>query len=437
MGEAARTAHCLTSHTYKKNETTHQQWEKSPHFHPHNEPRTRTDPYQHAKALTRARQTEPAGKTSWICLRGVINLRLPGCTYGICSAPSHCESLSSTLRAKISATPSGSHPLLPPRPHHLPLVKITKVAGSYPAKCSYMFKLFHRRAAPAFSAERQHSAPCEGRWAQLRVSWAPWVRGAVKELCSSLLGSWRVQLSQPWPWEEANRLGTARPVMWLHSPSLWSLGFAGAELLPQVLYLALHQHFKKAVCLQVCHTPHPEPMPALAALGDLYRCQQESVEKCPSCCQVPKSPSERGCQWALSFLTLLSFPLSQSHACWHCSKMFPRAFPTALSCLSTAADDIPRVTLILAQEAITDHYTSNWYPNIGLKITNGSLHTPLSLNWNCRLDAREGAGNALTLPPPHFQVFLTKNKISTSNWRQESWEPDLDLTAVLLPNTKG
>lgn len=60
--------------------------------------------------------------------------------------------------------------------------------------------------------------------------------------------------------------------------------------------LVLHQHFKKAICMQVCHTPHPELMPTLAVSGDLYHCQQESVEECPSRCQVAESRSEGGCQ---------------------------------------------------------------------------------------------------------------------------------------------
>lgn len=131
----------------------------------------------------------------------------------------------------------------------------------------------------------------------------------------------RLQLSQPWRREEENRRRT-RPTMWWHSPSFWSLGFAGV-VLSQVLYPALHRCFRKAICLQVCHTPHLQLMPTLAASTDLHHCKQESVEKCPSGCQVAKSPGERGCQSALSFLTPLNSPLPQSCARWGCSKMFP------------------------------------------------------------------------------------------------------------------
>lgn len=162
---------------------------KSLHFHPHNEPRTRADPHKHAKALTRARQTEPAGKTSRISLRGVINLWLPGCTYSICSAPSNYECLSSTLQAKISVTPSGpTHSY-----HHAPTIflwsKLPRLLAVTQRSVHTCLSCFTDVQLLPSVCRGSTARLWEGHWAQLRVSWVPWVQGAVKELCSSLLGS--------------------------------------------------------------------------------------------------------------------------------------------------------------------------------------------------------------------------------------------------------
>lgn len=223
----------------------------------------------------------------------------------------------------------------------------------------------------------------EGSQAQLHVPWAPGCKGQWRNLVPTFWAFADCSWVNPGLERRQTglKLGTACPVVWWQSPPPWSLGVA-AVLLPQVLYPSSHQCFRKAVCLQVCHTPRLELMPTPAASADLGHCKQESAEKCPSCGQAAKSPGERGGQSALSFLTPLNSPLPQSCACWDCSKMFPRAFPEPLWCLSTVADDIPRATLILVQEAIRDHYTSNLYPNIGLKITNRSSHMPLHLNRN-------------------------------------------------------
>lgn len=76
--------------------------------------------------------------------RGAINIPQPGCTYAtICLVPSHRGSVSAS---EVSAV-EPSHPLPPARPHHLPLLEITKVAGSDPAELSYVFKRFCSRAA--------------------------------------------------------------------------------------------------------------------------------------------------------------------------------------------------------------------------------------------------------------------------------------------------
>lgn len=171
-------------------------------------------------------------------------------------------------------------------------------------------------------------------------------------------------------------------------------------MLPRVLYPALHRCFRKAICLQVWHTPHLELMPTPAASRDLRPCKQESVEKCFSRCQVAKSPGERGCQSALRFLTPLSYPLPQPCAHWDCSKMFPRAFPKPLYCLSAVADDILSYTYLSArgnQRSLYFQLLSKYWPQNNKWVIAHASALELKL---CCLKARVGAGNALTLPPP-------------------------------------
>lgn len=233
----------LWHHTPTRKKRQHSSSEKkSLRFRPHNEPRSLADPHLHAKALTRAGQTDPAGNLLGLSQGSDSSTTtqpvLKG-TYLLCPIPlrvfvkhSASKGLSNTQR---------SHPLLPPRPHHLPLVEITNVAGSYPAKRLYTFKQFHRRVLLPSVCEGSTACLQEGSQAQLHVPWAPGCKGQWRNLVPTFWASADCSWANPSPerrWT-ALELGTARPAMWWHSPSLWSLGFAG-PVLPRVLYPALH-----------------------------------------------------------------------------------------------------------------------------------------------------------------------------------------------------
>lgn len=250
MGEAARTAHSLTSHTYKKKETAHQQWEKGLHFHPRREPRSCTDPYQHTKALTRAYQTacwKPLGfvQGEWFishCLDLLTVSALTQPMVGVCQA--------------LCKQRSQKHPAVPPTPSVTPpssssgrnyqgcwqLPSKTSVrVEAVSQTCSFCLQ-FGAAAQHTCRKEARHSSTCHGHqgargnegtfWASADCSW---VNPALDRRQTGL------------------KLGTACPVVWWHSPPPWSLGVAGV-LLPQVLYLSWHQFQKSSPPAGMSHT---------------------------------------------------------------------------------------------------------------------------------------------------------------------------------------
>lgn len=254
-----------------------------------------------------------------------------------------------TLQAKVSATPSGpTHSYL-----HTPIIffwsKLPRVlAVTQQNVWTRLSSFTDVQLLPSLWGGITAWLWDRG-WAQLHMPWAP----RRNRQWRNLVPTFRVFADCSWanPTSRRGEQDYSCRQLTLWCADLFEAWISQGGVPPWVWDQGLYQCFRKTLCLQVRRTPHLELLPPLATSGDSCHCEQESMEKHSSHRQGAKSPSQRGCQPAVSFPTPLnSLPPQPCVGC-NCSKMFPRAFPKPLHCLSTAADDIPRVTLILVQEA--------------------------------------------------------------------------------------
>lgn len=197
-------------------------------------------------------------------------------------------------------------------------------------------------AQPAFGTKAEHSSTCHRH---LGARGNEGNEGTLFRPSEFLLTVVQPRLKSRWMWLE---LQTAHPVMrWpLLKPGCceeWCLPGFGIKVCTSVSGKQSACRYVTHLILNCCQYWQP-----LVTYATVNRNLWKSI---PVTAKGPKSPSPRSCQSALSFLTPLNSPPPQPCVHWDCSKMLPRAFPEPFYCLPTVADDIPRVTLILAQEA--------------------------------------------------------------------------------------